>query len=60
MIARLGENVSISTNELKTLVFRALEVRLVSMCRVLILPPDHTRLKTLRMDRFVKIFCELA
>ncbi|MBI9021050.1 MAG: DUF2088 domain-containing protein [Verrucomicrobia bacterium] len=50
MISRFGENVSISTDELKALVFQCLENCAEKGSkpwkRVLVLPPDHTRLNS--------------
>jgi nickel-dependent lactate racemase len=60
MIARFGENISISTKELKALVFQCLEEKFPNpgkagalasrsaekQPRCLILPPDHTRLNS--------------
>ena len=46
MISRFGEQLSISGTELRELVFRTLE-KSGSPKRVLILPPDHTRLNSM-------------
>ena len=48
MISRFGESVSIQSDELRGLVFQTLEEKLPrSGKRVLILPPDHTRLNSM-------------
>ncbi len=47
MISRFGENVSISSEELKSLVFQCLETFFPSIGKkALLLPPDHTRLNS--------------
>jgi nickel-dependent lactate racemase len=57
MISRFGENVSISRDELRDLVFQCLEAKLPTLGKtagdfsrpwkkVLLLPPDHTRLNS--------------
>jgi nickel-dependent lactate racemase len=46
MISRFGEKVSISHDELRALVYQTLENRLRILRKVLILPPDHTRLNS--------------
>ncbi len=48
MISCFGENVSIQPGELRELVFQCLEkIDATSSSRVLILPPDHTRLNSM-------------
>ncbi len=48
MISHFGEDVSIPPSELRELVFKTLEkVAASSLKRVLILPPDHTRLNSM-------------
>ena len=48
MISKFGETVSIQSDELRELVFQTLEnVDATSPSRVLILPPDHTRLNSM-------------
>ena len=48
MISKFGETVSIQPDELRGLVFQTLEnVAATSSSRVLILPPDHTRLNSM-------------
>jgi len=48
MISQFGENVSISSEELESLVFQCLETFFPdSGKKVLILPPDHTRLNSM-------------
>lgn len=46
MISRFGEELSISRDELRALVFQTLENQPVPLRRVLVLPPDHTRLNS--------------
>ena len=46
MIARFGETLSIGRDELRALVARALDAAPGPLRRVLILPPDHTRLNS--------------
>ncbi|MDF7798936.1 lactate racemase domain-containing protein [Pontiellaceae bacterium B1224] len=46
MISRFGENVSISQDELQQLVFQCLE-KAGELKKVLLLPPDHTRLNSM-------------
>ncbi len=46
MIARSGETLSIGRDELRALVARALDAAPGPLRRVLILPPDHTRLNS--------------
>ena len=46
MISRFGEQVSISRDELRELVFKVLE-QAGELKRVLVLPPDHTRLNSM-------------
>jgi nickel-dependent lactate racemase len=46
MISKFGEQVSISADELRALVFQCLE-EAGKLNRVLILPPDHTRLNSM-------------
>ena len=47
MISRFGKDVSIDAEELKALVVSTLEKHSESLKRVLILPPDHTRLNSM-------------
>jgi nickel-dependent lactate racemase len=47
MISKFGEDVSISSGELKKLVFQTLENCGRELNKVLILPPDHTRLNSM-------------
>ena len=58
MISRSGENVSISTEELKALVFQTLENQPVPLRKVLVLPPDHTRLNS-QAGMITAIACEM-
>jgi nickel-dependent lactate racemase len=44
MIRQCGEQVSISREELRALVLRTLDARPEALRRVLLLPPDHTRI----------------
>jgi len=46
MVSRFGEGLSISRDELRALVFQTLENQSVPLRRVLVLPPDHTRLNS--------------
>ncbi len=46
MISKFGENISISRNELRDLVFEVLD-KAGDLKRVLVLPPDHTRLNSM-------------
>ncbi len=46
MISRFGKEISITREELRALVCRTLESRKGALRRVLILPPDHTRLNS--------------
>jgi nickel-dependent lactate racemase len=46
MIIHCGEQVSISRGELRTLVLQTLAARRENLRRVLLLPPDHTRLNS--------------
>lgn len=46
MISKFGEQVSISASELKALVYQCLE-KVGELKKVLILPPDHTRLNSM-------------
>lgn len=47
MISQFGENISISSEELKSLVFQCLETFFPNLGKkVLVLPPDHTRLNS--------------
>ncbi|MDH3982355.1 MAG: nickel-dependent lactate racemase, partial [Kiritimatiellaceae bacterium] len=46
MISKFGENVSISEAELRELVFQCLE-KVGELTKVLLLPPDHTRLNSM-------------
>ncbi len=47
MISKFGKNVSIQPEELRGLVFQCLENRNQPLKKVLILPPDHTRLNSM-------------
>jgi hypothetical protein len=47
MISKFGEDISISRDELRELVVRCLEKE-GGLSRFLILPPDHTRLNSIR------------
>ena len=47
MISTFGEKVSIQENELRALVFQTLEETGKPLRKVLILPPDHTRLNSM-------------
>src|SRR5512137_2537886 len=46
MISRFGEELSISRDELRTLVSQTFGNHAVLLCRVLVLPPYHTRLNS--------------
>ncbi len=47
MISKFGETVSIQSDELRELVFKALDAIERPLSKVLILPPDHTRLNSM-------------
>lgn len=59
MISTFGEQVSISTDELQALVFQCLE-KAGDVQKVLILPPDHTRLNSMAGPITEMVYVRLA
>ena len=60
MISRSGEQVSITRDELRALVHQCLDAHPGPLRRVLILPPDHTRLNSMAGPITAMIYAKLA
>ena len=60
MISRSGEQVSITRDELRVLVHQCLDAHPGPLRRVLILPPDHTRLNSMAGPITAMIYAKLA